>query len=170
MKFQETLFIPMWIVLLFGLCGCATQQISHGIPNLAQVEPGVWRGGQPNSEGWQYLKSLGIKQDVKLNTSQEGSDALALSNGMQIIYLPISFAQMTIGQPDVNTLNAAIASIKPGTYVHCEHGQDRTGLIMGVYRVRVEHWTKQQAYQEMLRHGFHPLLRGLCWSWEEDVP
>jgi hypothetical protein len=84
--------------------------------------------------------------------------------------LPINFEQMTIGKPDVNRLNAAIASIKLGTYVHCEHGQDRTGLIIGAYRVKVEHWTKEQAYQEMLRFGFHPLLRGLCWSWEEDVP
>ncbi|HEY5041148.1 MAG TPA: hypothetical protein VIK53_04025 [Verrucomicrobiae bacterium] len=170
MKFQETQVNPMWLVLLFGLCGCATHQISHGVPNLALVEPGVWRGGQPNSKGWEYLKSLGIKQDVKINTSHESSDALAVSNGMQIIYLPINFEQMTIGKPDVNKLNAAIASIKPGTYVHCEHGQDRTGLIVGAYRVKVEHWTKEQAYQEMLRHGFHPILRGLCWSWEEDVP
>ncbi len=84
--------------------------------------------------------------------------------------MPINFEQMTIGKPDVNRLNAAIASIKLGTYVHCEHGQDRTGLIIGAYRVKVEHWTKEQAYQEMLRFGFHPLLRGLCWSWEEDVP
>lgn len=54
------------------------------------------------------------------------------------------------------------------TYVHCERGQDRTGLIVGVYRVKVEHWTKADAYQEMLKHGFHPILRGLCWSWQED--
>jgi len=170
MKFQGTLFNLMWLFLLFGLCGCATHQISHGIPNLAQVEPGVWRGGQPDSEGWEYLKSLGIKRDIKLNTSHEASDSLAISNGMQIIYLPINLEQMTIGKPDTNKLDSAIAALGSGTFVHCEHGQDRTGLIVGAYRVKVEHWTKKQAYQEMLSHGFHPMLRGLCWSLEEDVP
>jgi tyrosine-protein phosphatase SIW14 len=172
MKFKGIMFKMMWLLLIaLGLCGCATQQISHGIPNLAQVEPGVWRGGQPDFEGWQYLKSLGIKRDLKLNIIHGASDALAISNGMQVIYLPINFEQMTIGKPDPNKLNAAIAAIEPdGTYIHCERGQDRTGLIVGAYRVKVEHWTKENAYQEMLTHGFHPILRGLCWSWQEDVP
>ena len=129
MKFQGTLFNSVWLFLLFGLCGCATHQISHGVPNLAQVEPGVWRGGQPNSEGWEYLKSLGVKRDIKLNTNYEASDALAISNEMQIIYLPINWEQMTIGKPDKNKLNVAIGAIGPGTFVHCEHGQDRTGLL-----------------------------------------
>jgi tyrosine-protein phosphatase SIW14 len=172
MKLKRTMLNTVWLLLAaLGLCGCATHQISHGIPNLAQVEAGVWRGGQPDFEGWQYLKSLGIKRDLKLNTIREASDALAISNGMEIIYLPINLEQMTIGKPDPDKLNAAIAAIKPdGTYIHCERGQDRTGLIVGAYRVKIEQWTKENAYQEMLTHGFHPILRGLCWSWEEDVP
>ena len=171
MKMKRARLNTAWILLAaLGLCGCATHQISHGIPNLAEVEAGVWRGGQPNAEGWQYLKSLGIKRDLKLNPSPEASDLLAISNGMQVIYFPVSLEQMTIGKPDSGKLNAAVASIKPdGIYVHCEHGQDRTGLVVGAYRVQVEHWTKADAYQEMLTHGFHPILRGLCWSWQEDV-
>ena len=35
-------------------------------PNLAQVEPGVWRGGQPTEQGWRDLRSLGITNVVKL--------------------------------------------------------------------------------------------------------
>jgi tyrosine-protein phosphatase SIW14 len=172
MKLKRTMLNTARLLLIaLGLCGCATHQTSHGIPNLAQVGPGVWRGGQPNSEGWQYLKSLGVKRDLKLNPIREASDVLAISNGMEIIYLPLNLEQMTIGKPDPRQLNAAIAAIKPdGTYVHCEHGEDRTGLIVGAYRVKVEHWTKADAYREMLAHGFHPILRGLCWSWEEDVP
>ena len=61
------------------------------------------------------------------------------------------------------------AVLSEGTYVHCEHGQDRTGLIIGAYRVRVQRWSKSQAYQEMKAHGFHPLLHGLYSSWLEDV-
>ena len=41
--------------------------------------------------------------------------------------------------------------------------------VVGAYRVKVEHWTKSAAYQEMKAHGFHPMLRGLYWSWQEDV-
>ena len=154
-----------------SLCSCAAPKTVHGIPNFAQVEPGVWRGGQPNEEGWKYLKSLGVRWDVKLNTSGEASDALASSNGMQTVYLPITFAQQTFGKPEPGKLAAAVAAIEPdGTFIHCQHGQDRTGLVIGAYRVKMKRWTKDAAYREMVAHGFHPLLRGLYWAWQEDVP
>ena len=156
---------------LLGLGSCASDPATHGIPNFAPVGPGVWRGGQPNAEGWEYLKSLGVRRDVKLNTGGADADALASSNGMQVVYLPITFAQQTVGKPPPGQLAAAVAAIEPdGTFVHCERGQDRTGLVIGAYRVQTEHWTKAAAYQEMAAFGFHPLLRGLYWAWEEDVP
>jgi hypothetical protein len=156
--------------LALSLCSCRTTPVTHGIPNLAQVEIGVWRGGQPNAEGWQYLATLGVKRDIKLNPVSEGSDNLAVSNGMQVVYLPISTLEQTIGKPNSNKLYSAVMAITSGTYIHCKHGQDRTGLIVGAYRVRVEHWTKKTAYEEMQANKFHPLLRGLYWSWQDDVP
>ena len=62
---------------LLGLGSCASVQMAHGIPNFAQVGPGVWRGGQPNAAGWAYLKSLGVRRDVKLNPGGADADALA---------------------------------------------------------------------------------------------
>jgi len=108
---------------------------------------------------------------VKLNTEQEASDDEAKANGMEVIRLPMTLAQQTVGKPDSNTLNAAVSAIqREGTFVHCQHGKDRTGLVVGAYRVKVEHWTRMAAYEEMKAHGFHPMLRGLYWSWQEDVP
>ncbi len=51
-------------------------------------------------------------------------------------------------------------------YVHCTHGQDRTGLVVGVYRVLHDGRTKDDAYQEMIHHNFHPDLHGLHEFWE----
>lgn len=31
-------------------------------------------------------------------------------------------------------------------YLHCHHGEDRTGLIFGLYRVRLQGWTPEKAY------------------------
>jgi len=157
-------------IMLFILCSCASDTYQHGVPNLAQVEPGLWRGGQPTSEGWRYLSSLGVRRTIKLNTEHEASDAPAHSNGIEVLRFPITATEQTIGKPGLSKLNAAVQAISTnGTYVHCQHGQDRTGLVIGAYRVRIEHWPKGQAYREMLTNRFHPLLRGLCWSWEEDV-
>ena len=41
-------------------------------------------------------------------------------------------------------------------FIHCTHGQDRTGLIMGLYRIFVDKWSSGNAYDEMLKIGFHP--------------
>jgi len=155
---------------LLSLSGCASVAPPHGIPNFSQVTTGVWRGGQPTAAGWEYLKSLGVKWDVKLNSEHEASDDGAKANGIEVIYLPITLVQQTIGKPKATTLNAAVSALeRTGTFVHCQHGQDRVGLVVGAYRVKVEHWTKIAAYQEMQAHGFHPMLRGLYWSWQEDV-
>ena len=160
---------------LLAICGCKSAPITHGIPNLALVEPGVWRGGQPNAEGWAWLKSQGVLYDVKLNTWDEASDMQAITNG---IFVQddgiINFEQQTIGKPDSYALESAVQSIinhagTIGVYVHCEHGQDRTGLVIGAYRVQAEKWSKSDAYKEMAAHGFHPILRGLVRSWDEDV-
>ena len=157
------------ISLLF-LTGCNSTRIEHGIPNFAEVKPGIWRGGQPTPAGWEYLKSIGVKRVVKLNTEQKGSDDQARREGIEVRYLPIGFAEQTFRKPNVSKLTAAIDAMEPGTYVHCQHGQDRTGLVVGAYRVQVEHWTKAAAYREMSQHGFHRSLRGLLRSWQDDVP
>lgn len=169
-QISATLAMIVCIAMLF-LCGSASTAAPEPVPNLSQVKKGVWRGGQPTADGWIFLKSLGVKWVVKLNTEHEASDALAKSNGMQVIYLPITLKQQTIGKPNSKTLHAAVSAIeREGTFVHCQHGQDRTGLVVGAYRVKVDRWTKPAAYNEMKLHGFHPMLRGLYWSWQEDVP
>ena len=160
------------VVSFAGLafCGCAVVSAPHGIPNFSQVVAGVWRGGQPTVEGWEHLKSLGVKRIVKLNTEHEASDEWATTNGIEVIYLPITLLQQTVGKPGSNGLMMAVSALgREGTFVHCQHGQDRVGLVIGAYRVKVGHWTKIAAYREMEANGFHPLLRGLYWSWQEDV-
>jgi protein tyrosine/serine phosphatase len=46
-------------------------------------------------------------------------------------------------------------------YVHCRHGQDRTGLVVGLERVFIEGWDPADAYAEMLSYGFHTYFLGL---------
>lgn len=162
---------------LLAITGCSTTNIQHGIPNLAMVEQGVWRGGQPNSEGWAWLKSQGVTYDVKLNTWDEASDKDAMVNG---IFVQddgiINFEEQTIGKPNSYALASAVQSLinhagvkGEGVFIHCEHGQDRTGLVIGAYRVTAEGWSKEDAYREMRTYGFHPMLRGLVRAWDEDV-
>jgi len=46
-------------------------------------------------------------------------------------------------------------------FIHCKLGEDRTGLIVALYRVLDQKWAAQDAYQEWVQDGFHVYLKGL---------
>jgi protein tyrosine/serine phosphatase len=55
--------------------------------------------------------------------------------------------------------------------VHCQHGQDRTGLVIAAYRVRIMGWSKDQSMNEALAFGYRNWLNyGLNKTWEELTP
>ena len=115
----------------------------HYVPNLAQVVPGLYRGGQPkDADSWDFLRSLALTNVIKLNT--EPGDELS---GMTVQRFPITTPQQIWG-PVKAQLEAALAAIVPGTFVHCELGENRTGALIILYRIRVCGWTKELAVAE----------------------
>lgn len=143
-----------------------------GIPNFREVAPGVYRGGHPTAEGWAYLKAKGVRTVVRLHLPSEGSDDEAEALGMTLIDAsgPPATVKDVFGAPTPERLKLAVDSLRDESlrpvYVHCLHGQDRTGLIVGLYRVLHDGRTKDAAYEEMRRHGFHRSLRGLRTVWK----
>jgi len=151
------------ICLLFLIAfGCASESSRHGIPNFAQVDVGIYRGGEPTQEGWAYLGSVGVSNVVELNGA---NDAVP---GFTFHRFPISFYHQFFCPPPMETIIGAEASIAPGTFVHCAHGQDRTGLVVAEYRVWRDGWSREAAREEMISHGFHRILFGLNWYWEHE--
>jgi protein tyrosine/serine phosphatase len=143
--------------------------IFNGIPNLFAVEQDILRGGQPSAEGWTYLKSQGITDVIKLNTEEEGSDAPAEAMGMAVHRFPIPWWRQMLWRPKMSDVQAAVSLIAPHTLVHCKLGEDRTGIIVACYRVWKQGWSKEDAENEMLAHGFHISLQGLYGFWLRDV-
>lgn len=41
--------------------------------------------------------------------------------------------------------------------VHCLHGEDRTGMVCGAYRIIAQGWTAESAKAEMFELGFHKI-------------
>ena len=56
-----------------------------------------------------------------------------------------------------------ISAAEKPVFVHCLHGEDRTGLVIGAYRMLVERWSFDRAYAEMIAHGHSP--GGWLGSW-----
>lgn len=146
---------------------CRSTQMTHGVPSLYQVEAGVWRGGQPTEAGWLWLAGHGVTNVVKLNESSEGNDSAARELGMQVETYPINWCRQVCLRPHKCQLRQAVEAIRGGTYIHCEHGQDRTGLAVACYRLK-EGWSKADAEKEMLACGFHRSLQGLYGCWQQQ--
>jgi len=164
--------LPALILALLSACTAA--QSDHGIPNFRVVDVGVYRGGQPSTLGWQYLHdALGVRTVVKLDLESEGSDVEAIGLGMDVIDAsgPPAYLTDFFGTPSAAHQKLAIDTLldpaRRPVYVHCLHGQDRTGYTVGKYRVLADRYTKDAAYQEMLSIGFHPEFTGLLDAWED---
>lgn len=158
------------LAMLLLSAACASVPPTHDIPNFDQVDPGVYRGGQPTAAGWAWLQSQGVTIDVKLNYQPENAPA-----GMTVVVasMPPEGLADAEKRPDASAVGLAVHALSRSelgigkVFVHCDHGQDRTGLIVGLYRVFRDHWTRAAAHREMLAHGFHELFLGLDAVWED---
>jgi len=134
--------------------------------NFKLVEEGIHRGGQPvNDADWQLIQGSGVNQIVKLNSELTDYERSKCNDfGIQLMVDSIPWTQQIFTEPDLQSITDCVGFIKPGTYVHCENGQDRTGLIIGRWRV-LHGWTQKQAWDEMIANGFHVTEFGLVKAW-----
>lgn len=129
-----------------------------GLPNFHLVAPGIYRGAAPTAEGLTTLKSLGVHTIIDLRypvkeVKEEKARAIAL--GFTWINLPMGSDPPTTKQ--VTTFLAVLAKApKEKVFVHCQHGADRTGCMIGIYRVAVQGWPFTRTWAEMRRYGFNP--------------
>ena len=91
----------------------------------------------------------GLKSVIKLNSALEARDEVP--EGVERYEHP----WLPAGPVDHDDLQSALDDLddvpRP-VLVHCEHGQDRTGLLIAVYRVRRGSWA-QAAWNEWLAYG-----------------
>lgn len=163
----------------------ATIQIT-AIDNFSVVSPEVYRGGRPVTElAFQELQALGIKTVINLQGGDIGNSTFGWiagllepgeapswiayekkeieARGIKFVNVPIN-SLAAIDPAQGYGLGRAIALMMDAknqpVYVHCEHGIDRTGLLIALYRVYVESWKSQDAYDEMVDMG-HGAFRQL---------
>lgn len=131
---------------------------SPELPNFHRINERLFRGGQPSRKGLESLRSGGIKTVINLREetpSIEAEELICRTIGIDFISIPLR----PFAVPDTDHLlaflNVTETIDKQPCFVHCLHGMDRTGLMVALYRLRVEDWTYDEAYREMLSHGFH---------------
>ena len=139
-----------------------TQDIKiNGIKNFHKVSEVLYRGAQPNENGYKELAKLGIKTVVDLRVIPQDKE-LIKSLGMQPIQIPINPLDMK----DKYAKEFLSIMANPANYpvfVHCRYGSDRTGTMVALYRIYFQHWTKENALKEMTsdKYGFNEIFANL---------
>jgi hypothetical protein len=120
----------------------------------------IYRGARPDENALRYLESIGVKSILNLETASNSAGesssisdlglplteiSRAMSNGLGINTLPN-------GEPDNESIIEAVAELRKSSnfpmYVHCQYGDDRTGMTVAFHRVYDECWSPQDAESE----------------------
>jgi tyrosine-protein phosphatase SIW14 len=139
-------------------------------PAFAAVKDGLYRGGHPDRAGLEYLQKLGVGKILSLQqpdgsiiegdraaeVAAEQADAAAL--GLEYVSIPMTSWASASAYDDAWSQIKPLLDRPAGLYVHCEHGKDRTGLVIALERVVLEGWSPEQAHDEMLAHGHSRFL------------
>jgi protein tyrosine phosphatase (PTP) superfamily phosphohydrolase (DUF442 family) len=135
----------------------AEKMMVVGIKDFGKVNDYLYRGAQPNPEGIEELKKLGIDTIVDLRGERHGlmkrERAHAESLGMRLVNIPGT--GWTEPKDKQIAEFFALVSEQPRRkiFVHCWFGGDRDGMFIAAYRIAFDGWTASEAIHEM--HAFH---------------
>ncbi len=129
---------------------------SVSISNFGQVNERIYRGAQPSGDQYNELAALGIRTVVDLRgDAKKDSRARAERAGLRYVNLPLG--DKSYPQADASSRFLEIVNDEANwpVYVYCAGGRHRTGAMIAVYRMNVDHWTIVQSYDEMKKYDFY---------------
>jgi len=126
-----------------------------GVKNFGEVSPFLYRGAQPSREGFKSLAAMGI--DIVVDGRLSGQDSerkVVTALGMRYVSIPWHCLF-----PKDKTFAKFLALLRENphkkVFVHCRYGDDRTGMMVAAYRMAVENWSADEAWEEMQVFGFN---------------
>lgn len=164
--------LSMLCFLFFFVEAAGAQLLSFGngrcYPiNFRKVDSKYYRSGELEKCNYFDLKKLGIKTVIDLRQNFLGysqkEKSASTEAGINYFNIPMN----PFFPPSKNQIDKFFSIIDNSNnlpvLVHCLHGQDRTGFMTALYRIRNDRWDYEQAYAEMLSYGYHnhryPLLK-----------
>lgn len=109
----------------------------------------LYRGAQPDQKGFDDLWQLGVREVMTLN----GQDDTKLGwHGLVLPRTMNGFESVEAVESIVGDLRRSL-KIGRTVFVHCTYGRDRTGLIIGAYRIIECGWNYSKMDEERFLYG-----------------
>jgi tyrosine-protein phosphatase SIW14 len=141
---------------------CSVPSAADLVVNFHRVDAELYRGGRPAYRDDVYLKfaDLGIRTVMNLEGGDQAQREKAMIDRVNLrlmkdnkpplrfVSYPIeSFTETIVGAPSQKDMTALFAEIEKAPkpiYLHCQHGKDRTGMVVLLYRV----WRGEESFDE----------------------
>jgi protein tyrosine/serine phosphatase len=126
------------------------------VDNFGKVTDFYYRGAQPKGEEYSQLAAVGVKTIIDLRDDpKDYARTLAERVGLKYINLPMS--DKSYPAADAAPKFLALVNDKENwpVYVHCAGGRHRTGAMTAVFRMTMQGWDIDRAYDEMKDYDFY---------------
>jgi tyrosine-protein phosphatase SIW14 len=136
--------------------------LTMGVQAMDQVDEYIYRGPRPPSVQW--LKDNGFREVIDLESGKyeqfhddDYERERKTERTIDFTNLPWSdfWAPNRLQLKKVIYIMSLNRKMKIKTYVHCLHGEDRTGMAVAAYKIVVLGRTPDEAIADMYAHGFH---------------
>lgn len=101
---------------------------------------------------------INLRDDDRRAASEEQE---ARAAGLHYYNVPLK----RLGRPTDSQIERVLSLIEAPEngviFLHCEHGDDRTGTVVAVYRIGRDGWTDREAIREAKRYGMKFWQRGM---------
>lgn len=122
------------------------------VPNMYKVSEFLYRSAQPTHQGFYNLQKFGIKTIINLRWLH--SDKKLLKD-TALFYETCRAKAWHIEDEDVIWFLQLVHNKNNAPFLlHCQHGADRTGCMVAMYRIIAQGWTKDEALKELENGGF----------------
>jgi protein tyrosine phosphatase (PTP) superfamily phosphohydrolase (DUF442 family) len=115
------------------------------------------------------LKAMGVRTVINLRKLHSDRDEIGDTG---LAYEHIYFNPLHPEDKEVvRFLQIVTDERRTPAFVHCQHGADRTGMMVALYRVAVQGWSKDEALREMTDgpFGHHDALFGHLRDYVRDL-
>lgn len=126
------------------------------VKNFGKIKDHIYRGGQPDDDEYSELAAMGIKTIIDLREDPERfARRSAEGAGLRYINLRLNAKRPPTEAESDHFLQLVNDEKNWPVFVHCAGGRHRTGVLLAVYRMKVDGWDARRAYTEMKDYKFY---------------
>ena len=142
--------VAISLIVVGGVWAATRHRGAHHFTGV--VDGVLYRSGQPAGDDWARLqRDYHFRTVVNLRDdgpTDQPEDALVARHGMRYVHIPMSNHRRPTTQQAEQFLQVMRDPASAPVLVHCARGYNRTGVLIAVYRMRVQGWSLERATAE----------------------